>query len=50
MSVNEQRLAELKQLETLSDAEMKELISLQPSGTLRSLPNLLNIGVVDLHI
>ena len=43
----EKRLAELKMKDTLTDAEMEELIQLSPSGTFKSGQNLLIIGVID---
>jgi hypothetical protein len=43
----EKRLAELKMKDTLTNAEMDELIQLSPSGTFKSGPNLLTIGVID---
>ena len=33
--------------DTLTDAEMEELIQLSPSGTFKSGPNLFTIGVID---
>jgi hypothetical protein len=41
----EERLAELKSKETLTNAEMDELTQLSPAGTFKSLPNVLTIGV-----
>ena len=43
----EKRLAELKMKDTLTDAEMEELIQLSPSGTFKSGSNLFTIGVID---
>ncbi len=48
MDDTEKRLAELSQLETLTDAEMQELVRLRPFGTFKTPPNLLTLGVVDL--
>lgn len=48
MDDKEKRLAALSQLETLTDAEMQELVWHQPPGTFKKLPNLLTLGVVDL--
>jgi hypothetical protein len=44
----EQRLAELQNLEVLTDAEINELIALSPSGSFKSGPNLLTIGIKNL--
>jgi len=41
------RLQELGAKETLSDEEMKEIIRLSPSGTFKTFPNLVTMGVVD---
>ena len=41
------RLRELRAKETLSDEEMQELIRLNPSGTFKTLSNLVTMGVVD---
>jgi hypothetical protein len=49
MDKEEKRLAELGKLETLTDAEMQELVRLRPSGTFKTGPNLLTLGVVDLE-
>ena len=43
----EQRLKELRGKKTLTDSEKQELIQLSPSGTFKSGPNLLTIGVTD---
>jgi hypothetical protein len=48
MDEKEKRLAELSRLETLTDAEMQELVSLRPPGMFKTLPNALTLGVVDL--
>ena len=45
---NHARLEELSRLDTLTDAEMGELIRLKPAGTFKEFPNILTIGVVDL--
>ena len=42
------RLDELKSKETLTDKEMNELVALSPKGTFKSMPNILDAGVVDL--
>lgn len=44
-----QRLYELRQKSTLTDAEMSELVQLSPEGTFKTGPNLLDLGVVDLE-
>lgn len=44
-----ERLFELRQKSTLTDAEMRELVQLSPKGTFKSGPNLLDLGVVDLE-
>jgi hypothetical protein len=44
----EKRLAELKNKEVLTDAEINELMVLSPSGTFKSGPNLLTIGIKNL--
>jgi hypothetical protein len=49
MNPNERRLTELQGKERLNDAEMNELILLSPAGTFKSLPNALDIGIVDLE-
>lgn len=49
MDYKEKRLAELSQLETLTDAEMQELMRLRPPQTFKTLPNLMTLGVVDLN-
>lgn len=41
------RLQELRAKETLSDEEMQKLIRLNPSGTFKTGPNLVTMGVVD---
>lgn len=45
----ERRLAELSKLDTLTDAEMQELVRLSPSGTFKTGPNLIALGVVDVN-
>ena len=45
---NEKRLAELNKKEVLTDAEINELMALSPSGTFKSGPNLLTIGIKNL--
>ncbi len=42
------RLEELRAKDTLTDEEMEELIHLSPSGTFKSGPNLITMGVVDI--
>ncbi len=49
MDNKEKRLAELNQLETLSDAEMQEFVRLRPPETFKTLPDLSTLGVVDLN-
>lgn len=49
MDDEKKRLAELAQLETLTDTEMQELVRLRPPGTFKTLPNLLTLGVVDVN-
>lgn len=46
----ESRIAELEAKTTLTNAEMNELMSLQPSGTFKSLPNLLTLGVKNIEV
>lgn len=48
-SLQADRLAELEELETLSDAEMEELNRLSPPGRFKRLPNLFTIGMVDVE-
>lgn len=45
-----ERLAELEGKETLTDAEMQELMRLKPPGSFSSGPNLLKLGVADVSI
>ena len=49
MKSQNERLGARKKRETLTDAEMQELIKLSPGGTFKSLPNLKNLGVVDIE-
>nr|WP_295932051.1 hypothetical protein [uncultured Dyadobacter sp.] len=45
----ETRLAELNAKPQLTDDEMKEVIRLSPPNTIKSLPNLLTLGVKDVN-
>ena len=45
---NKSRLEELKEKETLTDDEMAELIRLSPTGTFKTGPNLITMGVVNI--
>jgi len=49
MNSKEERYAELRKKETLTDGEFRELIQLSPPGTFWSLPSLQEIGVVDVE-
>lgn len=49
MDDKEKRLAKLSGLETLTDAEMQELVRLRPPGAFKTGPNLLTLGVVNLE-
>lgn len=49
MNSQDKRLDELKKKDTLTDAEMQELIKLSPSGTFKSGPNVKKLGVVDIE-
>lgn len=49
MTTKNVRLVEIQRKETLTDAEMEELIKLRPTGTFKSLPNIKTLGVVDVQ-
>jgi hypothetical protein len=49
MDEKEKRLTELKELETLTDAQMEDLIRLSPPSTFKTLPNLHKLGVVNIQ-
>lgn len=44
---NKLRLKELKEKETLTDAEFREMITLSPKGSFKSLPNAHKIGIFN---
>lgn len=44
-----ERLYELWEKTTLTDAEMRELVQLSPKGTFKKGPNVLDLGVIDLE-
>ena len=50
MESQDEQLDALKKRETLTDAEMQDLIKLSPTGTFKSGPNLNKLGLVDINM